>query len=242
MNLNTKKKNWKHLPFEELENLPYRERIWNNNWLNYRYEKIGDYTPWDIAKRICEHYIGKSFDDAFSHYCKLVPKHLQGKFHDQVSPRTHWSWRYCTYYLEDGIIRKKDKRSKIVTFTSDDYKEEYLSISTGTIWKTDKFLKYAFAYGSTAKERIKVRDTQFKLVVTSGFKKTFSSKNDYMYKRLTAERNQKQKRRHKQEQLERRNKEYCFLTKSELANKLDNEENDIKIVKHGFDLVTSFRN
>ena len=41
--------------------------------------------------------------------------------------------------------------------------------------------------------------------------------------------------------LQPKNKAYCFLTKSELASKLDKETNDIKIIKHGFDLVTSFR-
>lgn len=233
------KKKWKEMSIDELEYLPYRESInRNRDWWGYSHEKVGDYTTYQIRRRIYKVYTNQPFNDAFSHFCKIVPKHLQRDFYNEIQPR--WHWTYYTYYLVDGIIKKKPENSKQVTFTSDDYKIEYFHKITRAKWKLGKFdkiiksLKYL-----TEKEQQKF--LEYEPVVVSGFKKTFSSANDPAYKKLVAEKNQKIKKEKKQEKLDRKNKAYCFLTKSELASKLDKEANDIKIIKHGFDLVTSFR-
>ena len=48
-----------------------------------------------IRDRILHHYIGKSFDDAFSYYCKLVPKHYQHLFLEEFErPFSRWNdWK-----------------------------------------------------------------------------------------------------------------------------------------------------
>lgn len=47
---------------------------------------------WKIKDRILHYYIGKSFDDAFSHYCTLVPKDYQHLFLEAFeNPFSRWS-------------------------------------------------------------------------------------------------------------------------------------------------------
>jgi len=59
--------------------------------------------------RILHHYIGKSFDDAFSYYCKLVPKHYQHLFLEEFeTPFSRWSG----WSLDENknIVYKKRER------------------------------------------------------------------------------------------------------------------------------------
>lgn len=45
-----------------------------------------------VRDRILHHYIGKSFDEAFSHFCKIVPKHYQHLFLEVFeSPFSRWN-------------------------------------------------------------------------------------------------------------------------------------------------------
>jgi len=48
-----------------------------------------------VKERILYHYIGKPFDEAFSHFCKIVPKHYQSLFLEEFeSPFSRWNeWK-----------------------------------------------------------------------------------------------------------------------------------------------------
>ena len=75
------KKKWKEMSIDELENLPYRESInRNRGWWGYSHEKVGDYTTYQIRRRIYNAYTNQPFNDAFSHFCKIVPNILFNLF------------------------------------------------------------------------------------------------------------------------------------------------------------------
>lgn len=80
-------KNLAHLPIDVIER-DYENQgdpfdSWDRYWRNDRnsdYHKVNDYSPYVHVKRIIKLYLGKSFDEAFSRYCKLVPKYQQKVF------------------------------------------------------------------------------------------------------------------------------------------------------------------
>ena len=100
------------IDFDEIEKLgelfPKKQSIRNhirrNRW-SYKgvSNKVGDYSVYDIINRFLTHYLNKSFDLAFSHFCKVVPKVLQKEFLDKFNP---YRYHKSDYYIEDGIIRK----------------------------------------------------------------------------------------------------------------------------------------
>ncbi len=53
------------------------------------YTFIGHYGVYAIIDRILTKYIGKDVNEAFSHYCKLVPKYLQFEFWNKLFPKVY---------------------------------------------------------------------------------------------------------------------------------------------------------
>ena len=70
-------------------------------WRKEPYRKIKD--------RILYHYIGKSFDEAFSHYCKLIPKHYQRLFLEEFEkPFSRWS-EWSLDENKNIVYKKREK-------------------------------------------------------------------------------------------------------------------------------------
>jgi len=65
--------------------------------------RVNDIWPWDRIDKLLKKYIGKPFDDAFSYYCKQVPKYQQHIFLEYFSP-SHYRWRDEYYIDDDGLI------------------------------------------------------------------------------------------------------------------------------------------
>ncbi len=80
--------------------------------------------PWTRVRRIIENNIGKSFDLAFSYYCKQVPIYQQQFFLKEFQQA--YRWIVDCYVDENGLIQKiKEKEErKPVIFYSDDYETE----------------------------------------------------------------------------------------------------------------------
>ena len=79
---------------EELSNkycLPYRERMKyiNDKYNNYYWSYIptNDIYPWKRIQRILDHNIGKSFDKAYSYYCRRVPGYQQHLFLEEFTKK-----------------------------------------------------------------------------------------------------------------------------------------------------------
>lgn len=218
---------------EKLEELPTKESISRNKdrW-SYKpkvYHNIGHYSLYTLIDRVCKMYLGKHINEAFSYYCKLVPKYQQKFFHKNFGNK-----RYGTYLIENDIIilNPRYTQKKIYKIYSDDYKIGYKYIGK------DHKLK-----GYIAKEVPYFRDkNEYETVVISGHIQYFESRKDPRYVKYHSEKQKKYRRELREKCKEDKLRQYNFLTKSEQQLILDKESNDIKIIKHGFDLVTSFRN
>ena len=232
--------------YEDLISLPSRvtNSLFQEFNKEHRYEfkwrygrgtwhKVGDYGPWKIAERVIENNIGKPFDDAFSYYCKLVPIYQQDAFLEEFRP-SRYGFTYNDYIVdEEGLIqrnRDKNKYKGPYTFYSSDFKTEQRHIITGKPKPEDRWWS----------KKHKVDDSMYVGVVISGFSETFESKKDRRFIRLKAEKYKEFLRKRKSRKKRPDINEHDFrriLKEKELKER---EENLIKILKHGFDPVTSF--
>lgn len=202
------------------------------SYRNRQYHNIGDYSVWTIADRIAKQFVGKSANDAFSKYCSIVKIYQQSLFFRYiVDPHAiyhKYIHRNHNYYVdEDGNIAEYDNthdKSSVYKVLSWDYKAEWQYIA-----KT--FLKI----------HIK-RNYEKHLVITSGEVFEFAEKGNEFKRCSTEQRKKKllaQKKGRKQAELYKQT-----LLKKIVAERAAKEKlaNDIKIISHGFDLKTSFRN
>lgn len=218
---------------KRFKDLPQRESMRSRNdryWNRRRYwgcYKIGDYSVWTLVYRVCDSYIGKPFNDAFSYFCTLVPKHLQSIFLDEFDDR---HYRYYDVDDDGNIQNVKRKHSKKVYFTSLDYAYDV------EYWKDGKVIKPDWWNGNC-------RDyDEKKIVVTSGYCYEFSSRNDPTFKKLMAEKMQQLKKIHRawkevEEEKFWKRQEECIRREKEK----EKEENDSNIQRFGFDAKTSFK-
>ena len=115
------------IDLEKLDKLPKRQ-----GRKGYLTEKYGDlynlkrfdhcwdlsdnnYSPWVKAQRIINKYLGKSFDEAFSKYCKQVRIYEQKEFLDYFNIYK-WQGRY--FIDINGNIQKivEEKRKRKIVF------------------------------------------------------------------------------------------------------------------------------
>lgn len=212
-------------------------------------------SPWKRSTYILEDHVGKSFDKAFSVWCKQTPKFQQHFFLEQIDPREDCRtrrWSFNWYYVDsNGIIRKRKnifpwrKSERTVTFKSDDYKTELRHKITGL---PQKSLSHSELRALFPKEKDKdyyqlrkLHDAQYEPVCVEGWIKTFKNARDPEYQRLQAERLQKQELNRRREKKARSEKAYRFTHETEEQRAERITANFFKILKHGFDPETSFR-
>lgn len=229
---------YKHnIDLDKLSDLPVHEtnRYKKDRW-SYRkdeYHNIGHYSPYTLIDRVCKMFLGQHINKTFSYYCKLVPKYQQKFFHKNFNDKRSWRWN--TYILDNNnniILNPKYTQKKIYKIYSDDYKIGYKYIGK------DHKLK-----GYIAKEVPYFRDkNEYETVVISGHIQYFESRKDPRYIKYHSEKQKKHRKDLRERCKADKLRQYNFLTKSEQQRILDKESNDSKIIKHGFDLKTSFRN
>ena len=214
-----------------LDLLPKKGHIFNGD----RWECISgsDYHPIDKIwphkriRRICDAFIGKSFDDAFSKFCKEVPDYQQKFFLDEFDINY-----FPDYVLDDnGNIQKtfRENPSKTVYFYSDDFKTEKRHKKTGVKesewpWMDKRYNKEDYGY-----------------VIISGYELKFSSKNDPEYKRLCADQQKRIKSLNRKKEKELTEKAYSFISKEDIEILKEKILDKDKIERKGFDYLTSFR-
>ena len=242
------------------------------------HHKVGDYYPYDIAKRVIKKYLGKSFDDAFSYYCTLVPKYMQHIFLEEFQP-SRYSWYRQSYYINSNKIiceSKPNKRKKysLIVKSPDytyvivhkitghkksnfrevyeqehyEYKRKHFTLGYDIVtkgYKNGKFLYYE--YGSNPfhmkplSERYIAKEEDFIERTLTGWKREFYSKNDPYYKRYKRIADQLWKKKREVDRIAREQKLQEALKLKEEELKLKKLQNETKIIKHGFDPITSFR-
>lgn len=274
------------VPIEHLSHRPTQAK--KADWFGYKYDrgwyKLRYTSPSTIVSRIIEKYMGKSFNDAFSYYCKLVPRMYQKEFLEEFEPSRGTSSSYITDkngnikdnplnpwkgrykrrrnaykgpYVINSHDFKTEWRHKETDHKRDDFTEVYEQIPYKYSWKTrfgvthregvknGEFLYYE--YGSNPlrmkplHERYRAQKEDFHSVIIQGWQKVFKSKQDPEFIRLQAEKWKKSKILSKKKRLEEEQRVYDMISKTELEKKKQKELNDQVIVRHGFDLVSSFR-
>lgn len=226
------------------------------------HHKVGDYYPYDIAKRVIKKYLGKSFDDAFSYYCTLVPKYMQHIFLEEFQPLRRSWYRQAYYINSDKIIceNKSNRRKRYpLIVQSPDYTFVEIHKVTGhkksdfkPIYAEGKYTYYHikplyYEYGTDTfhmkplSERYTAKEDDFVKRTLTGWKREFYSRNDPYYKRYKRIANQLWKKKHEADRIEREQKLQEALRLKEEELKLKKLQNETKIIKHGFDPITSFR-
>ena len=113
--------------------------------------------PWVKAQRIINKYIGKSFDEAFSKYCKQVRIYEQQEFLDYFNV---YKWK-CDYFVDsNGNIQKiiREKRNRPIVFIPFGYR----------YWTCPNELKLYFdskkdkTYKKLNKEKMRLQKIQWK--------------------------------------------------------------------------------
>lgn len=222
-----------------------------------------DKNPYKIAYRIINNNIGKSYALAFSYYCSKVEQRYQYIFLEYFNESIRRKGKKEWDTNENGIIvyiPYKWKTPKTHIFKSNDYKFELVHYLTGhkiddfdeiydknkPRWNQHKPQYYLYNPNPTRKipmhKVYKCKITDFVTKVVSGFEIVFESKNDPKFKRLYNERFKLSKKDDRIRKKAEKEKSYNFISKSELELKKQKELDKIKIISHGFDLETSFRN
>ena len=235
---------------EKLENLPHKEgrkgyltTTYGNMWDLRRFDHRGyrsdksDYA-WVKAERAIKRFIGKSYDNAFSHFCKQVELFDQHEFDKYFTSGTGWN-KYPSEYIVDVNCniqynpeyklrpwRKRKEESKGVIFKSYDYKESYVNIHTGET--NDNPYRYYFGG--------KKLNGDWVLRVIDGFWKEFESEFDKEYLRLVKEdAHRKELAYRRYEKWRKKHKQYDFRTDEEKKKEQEQKADIIKRDAHGFD-------
>jgi hypothetical protein len=210
--------------------------MWNLHHFDHSWHRSdkNDYV-WVKVKRVIKKYMGKSFDEAFSYFCTLVPKHEQSEFLKEFE--NAYGWYEPQYIIDDnGNIqinknshrykKKKDKSKESVIFYSIDYEEGWYDTITKKIYNNKEFSRLHYDMFPTK---------NFIKIVICGYSKEFESKKDKEYIRLMKEKAKQKKLFDKYYKKEKRKKDYSFLTDDE-KRKIEERQTDlIKRDSHGFD-------
>lgn len=221
---------------DKLENLPKKESrkeyitrkygdMWNLRRFDHPWSRSdsNDY-PWVKANRVIKKYLGRSFDKAFSEYCRKVKLHEQDEFL-RLFRGTRW---HEPDYLIDSQKRiqfnpnRYKGRKRDIIFTSADYKIGYYNTIDKTTISLDDIHRQSARSRIGWNEYYYQTDKRYVQVVISGFKKTFKSEEDVEYQKLMAEKVKALRKEKRLRKKAHKDKKYIFLTAEEIANKIKN--------------------
>lgn len=255
---------------EKLDNLPQREAIsQKRGWWMYKYRNEG---VWEIARRVINANIGKSYDQAYSIFCKkLKPWQDRNYFKDEFVPRRYY-YRISYYVDDNGLIQKiiHNKTKKPIYIYSNDYKSILVHKDSGIpkehfeeiIEKINRYSSKHLGYVYNKKYKVNEKytwlhkckllpqwqhiyatDKDFVEKIISGSKLEVTSYKDHRYIRCHEDR-RKQKYAISAKEWRIKSQENIENSKLLMLEKKrkDKEANDLKIQQAGFDLKTSFRN
>lgn len=141
----------------------------------YQTSRYKGQEAWKIAERIINDNIGKSYNKAFSYYCRKVPKSLYWWFDKQFKKEHHRAIWYGKHYIvEDGIIQKivYPIPKHPIVITSSDYEQKVVFKGNHKIYEKNYWY-------------IEKRE---EIVVIKGWKKEFKNTGEKEYIRLNWER------------------------------------------------------
>jgi hypothetical protein len=189
--------------FEDIGEKPKKSDRWNR-WGHRDNLKIDHATPYVIAKRILKKYTNKSFADAFSEFCEIVPKYKQyiflEEFQNYESGHRSYLDRFYNWYMidEKGIVRCVKEFNKYkgpYKFVSIDaeYETHYVNRITGAVYVVTEEKKKKNPYSLEPwswmnKNPVNKRENwDMTVYIVKGYELIFKSKKDPLYVRLKAE-------------------------------------------------------
>lgn len=243
------------IDIEKLEHLPKREPVNKSRRLNWNHwsskhcddHSINGISPYKRAIRIINKFIGKSFGDAFSFYCKQVPKYQQYIFLSEVEP--YRRWKNWVYIDEFGNIQKyvSEKTKKSYFICSKDHETARLHKVTKQDIESFSLFKWKWGYVKHPhwNHLVQTRffklnnghwasEDEFVLTIISGWEKEVLKKSSE-FKRYTQERLREEKKQERIKKLLKNQTVYNFLTRTELEKIRSKKEDLIKLYSHGFD-------
>jgi len=142
-----------HFDIEKLDNLPSKQPL-NHSWKRRKYDStFGKRNPYFTAIKILDNNIGKSFDLAYSYYCKNTRKENRDVFLSYVHPKDCQMYSYEYYIIdENGLIQyseyyhkhKINERKR--KFISNDAEFKTVHIGSGIEKKFFEPLKIILGY------------------------------------------------------------------------------------------------
>jgi hypothetical protein len=119
-----------HFDLDKLEDLPQKQPF-HPKWRHRTENTFGKRNPDFTAEKIIKNNIGKSYDIAFSYFCKKVKQQDQKEFIDW------FNWRYSRYIIDElGLIQFHPSRLPVIkeskrTFTSNDIEYKIIHKDSG---------------------------------------------------------------------------------------------------------------
>lgn len=225
--------------------------LWNLNKYSHDRYKIEGVTLHTIIIRVLEKFTNKSVNDAFSYYCKLVPKHYQHEFFHRyylanynMIESTSYYRRYSLYYIDENNIIKENKyvkpKNKVI-FKSWDYNEWIYDVTVNKWFTVNDYISRAYnkwwlRYSS--REIIQLRErlqNNLKIDYISGIYKEFDSQKEKEYIKLRAQDIQQRRIIEKRNIKEKKEQEYSFLSRAEKELKQDQAKDLVRRDALGFD-------
>lgn len=247
------------IDIEKLEDLPKRmgsrravktTESWYRDGLGKSdYHKVNNYFPWTNVTRVLTNYYKKHVNEAFAHYCTLVPFYQQKFFWERFDLSRRY--RFITWYLdENGFIQNADFENPEkgpYTLKSPDFKSRLRHRETGH-WVEDFYAIREKPYGPILYYTYKGRFRQiaahnvyvatledFVEVTIAGWRKSFSSKRDPGYQKAYQEQQRALRKERRSQAKAKAEIEYCMLTKVEKEIKRLSQFDVVKRDCHGFD-------
>lgn len=229
-----------------------------------RSPKINGTHLYRIITRIIESHINKKYEEAYNKYREIVPESMRMEYGHWWKGMFHrkYRWYNNSYYIDKNYIIRKHKESKRIiepiVLTSPDYtyvevhkhtghkKSDFNEVyAGGSKWNKGKLLYYEYGTDpfnmKPIHERYTAKEKDFIQRTLTGWKRIFYSRKDPHYKKCLALYQKLWKKKREQEALEKEKLLQEAIKKKEEQLKLQKLQNETKIIKHGFDLKTSFR-
>lgn len=219
-------------------------------------------SAYKLSDYIIKKYIGKLFDDAYSEYCKQVKWWQKDIFKSDFQEFNTKRWPQPYMIDENGLIQLNTnyKFSGYRSPYKNEYKGPYKFESSDIKYvlrhkiTNDKKPEYSYFSGIYIKgiyyykmknkfnKTYFAKDSDFIPHLVQGWYKIFDSKNDPEYIRLMENKRKAIEKANRIKKKEKLKLTYSFITKDEIKKKEEKEINFYKILSHGFDPTTSFRN
>jgi len=176
-----------------------------------------DSKTYKLIDRIIEEFIGKSVNDAFSKYCKLIGNIDGRDYHFWKNFNNHSRFdRY--YYDENYIIHENEKRpAKPIVWKSPDYKTELRHRLFNEIKYED--CKWSLKYNQStyiSEHKIWASYKDFISIKVAGEIIEFKTKKDPKYRKLQFQKIRKERLYRRRRKKFNKQKEYSWLTSAEI--------------------------